>query len=155
MSFCVDGISCGLSNRGIDLVRWFPNGHYYVTNAKEAEYVPLESPCIGFAVDYCHCTDDHFLLKVIKDVLTNYLNRHDLAIRVYDLKEVKTYVVIIYYSKVDITPFLKSMYFNTFAIGSKQRLASLIKKYLPKLERKPLRNPDGGKKWIEWHLRKL
>lgn len=155
MSFCVDNISCGLSNRGLDLVRYFPNGRYYTTNAKEAEYFPLECPCIGFIVDYYQCTDNHILLKVIKDVIVNYLNRHDLAIRVYNSDELKTYLVIIYYSKVDITPFLKKMNFNTFKIGSKQRLASLIKEYLPKLERKPLRNPDGGKKWIEWHLRKL
>lgn len=155
MSFCVDNISCGLSNRGIDLVRWFPNGHYYIANAKEAEYVPLESPCIAFVVDFYQCTDEYILLKVIKDVIVNYLNRHDLAIRIGSLDEIKSYVVIIYYSKVDITPFFENMHFNTFKIGSKQRLASLIKKYLPKLERKPLRNPDGGKKWIEWHLRKL
>ena len=155
MSFCIDNISCGLSNHGLDLVCWWPNGYYYVANAKEAEYIPLERPCIGFVVEYRQCSDRITLAKVIGDVIVNYLNRNDLIITIANLKKIKAYLVIIAYKGVEIFPYLIEMDFNTFKIGSKQRLTSLIKEYLPKLERKPLRNPDGGKKWIEWHLRKL
>lgn len=155
MSFCVDGFSCSLSNRGLDLIHWFPNGRYYITNAKEAEYVPLECPCIGFIVDHDQCTDRYTLYKVINDVTTNYMNRHDLDIIPINLKEIKAYLVTIGYKGFTKFPLFNNGDFNMFKIGSKQRLVSLIKEYLPKLERKPLRNPDGGKKWIEWHLRKL
>lgn len=154
MSFRVDGFSCSLSERGLDLIRWLPNG-YFLTSAKEAEYSPLERPCIGFVVDHHQCEDPLFLYKVFNDIVVNYLKRHDLDITILNLGKIKAHLVIISYEDVEIAPYLIGMDFNIFAIGSKRRLTSLIKEYLPKLERKPLRNPDGGKKWVEWHLRKL
>lgn len=143
-----------MSFHDLDLVRWLPTG-YYTTSAKEAEYLPLERPCIGFVVNHRHCTNPFLLYKVIDNIIVNYLNRHDLDVTIINLSEIKADLVVIAYENLEIAPYLIELDFNVFTIGPKQRLTSLIKEYLPKLERKPLRNPDGGKKWIEWHLRKL